>query len=212
MQTERLVEILSHDLPRHSHSLSAQMVAGIGAATFGVAAIFLGLYGWRDVGFEVLGLPRFVAKITLVVVLVAALWSVARRAAGPIRVTARDLRLLKFVFVTWVVALMAEAFVTPPNDWRHLFMGANNLFCLMAIPTIGLPILIATLAILRQAAPANPWLAGALSGAFSGSVASLIYAVHCPDDSPFFISVWYGLGIAALTILGLIGGRSLLKW
>ena len=107
---------------------------------------------------------------------------------------------------------MAETFLSPRESWPHLAMGENHLFCLQAIPTIGLPILIVTLAILRHAAPADPWGAGALAGALSGAVASLIYAVHCPDDSPFFISLGYGLGSVSLTILGMIVGRIFLKW
>jgi hypothetical protein len=65
---------------------------------------------------------------------------------------------------------------------------------------------------LRGGAPEGAVASGAVAGFFCASVAGLIYAVHCPDDSPFFVVFWYGAVAIALTVMGALSGRLLLRW
>jgi hypothetical protein len=36
--------------------------------------------------------------------------------------------------------------------------------------------------------------------------------LHCPDDSPFFVAVWYSSAIAVVVAAGYFTGLRLLKW
>ena len=212
MQTERLLDVLTADLPRTSRSLSMRIGAVVAMASITVGLGFFALYGGRDEGFETLGLVRFIAKLTLLVSLVIGLWYVVNRAGRPVKLTARDLRPLGLVLVLWALVIGAEAWLSPRELWPILMWGQNYELCLQAVPAMGLPILIALLFVLRNAAPAEPIVAGALCGLFSGAVAGMIYALHCPDDSSFFVVVWYGLGMACLTALGCLMARRFLQW
>ena len=37
-------------------------------------------------------------------------------------------------------------------------------------------------------------------------------AAHCSDDSPFFVSIWYPLGILLVAVAGALAGARLLRW
>jgi hypothetical protein len=55
-------------------------------------------------------------------------------------------------------------------------------------------------------------MTGAVAGLFAGALGAVLYATHCPDDSPLFVAVWYGLAIAAVALIGALAGRRLLRW
>lgn len=212
MQTDRLLDVLVADLTPSSRSLSARIITALSMATSAVATLFLVLYGVRDEGFEALGLTRFIMKLVLLAVLAGALWHLVIRAGRPVELTWSDLRPLGWAFGLWGLVVAAEAWLSPREQWPNLMWGQNHEFCLQAISIIGLPILLTLLLVLRYAAPAQPMLAGALCGWFSAALAGLIYALHCPDDSSFFVIVWYGLSMGCLTLAGLLIGRRILKW
>jgi hypothetical protein len=46
----------------------------------------------------------------------------------------------------------------------------------------------------------------------AGGLAAALYALQCTDDSPLFIVTWYSLAIAAVTLIGTLAGRRLLRW
>ena len=58
----------------------------------------------------------------------------------------------------------------------------------------------------------GPHLAGAVAGLVSGGIAATFYAAHCTDDSPLFVAIWYTIAIAALTAIGAVGARGLVRW
>ncbi len=45
--------------------------------------------------------------------------------------------------------------------------------------------------------PCNPARAGAMAGLMSAGLAGTLYALHCPDDSPLFVGLWYVLASAS---------------
>jgi hypothetical protein len=65
---------------------------------------------------------------------------------------------------------------------------------------------------LRGAAPANPTAAGALAGLAAGGIGGAVYGLHCFDDSPLFVAIWYPVGIALMTTAGALIGRRVLRW
>jgi hypothetical protein len=72
--------------------------------------------------------------------------------------------------------------------------------------------MLAFFAALRNAAPANPGLAGAIAGLASAGIAATLYASHCVDDSPLFVMTWYSLAIGVVTLIGYFAGRRWLAW
>jgi hypothetical protein len=106
--------------------------------------------------------------------------------------------------------LVAEWASTPAAEAMARLVGRNAAVCLVAIPSLAALPLALLLAALRRAAPASPVLAGGCAGATAAMLAATLYALHCTDDSPYFVLVWYAL--AALPPIGagaLFGARAL---
>ena len=86
------------------------------------------------------------------------------------------------------------------------------MFCMRMIPLLAAPMLAALIVALRAGAPLHPALTGALAGAASAGVAALLYASHCPDDSPLFVATWYPLATLICAAAGALAGRRFLAW
>lgn len=84
--------------------------------------------------------------------------------------------------------------------------------CVLLIPLLSLAPLAAALYALKQGAPANPTVAGAVGGLLSGAIGATLYASHCDADSPLFVGIWYPFGIAVIAALGALIGSRFLKW
>jgi hypothetical protein len=50
------------------------------------------------------------------------------------------------------------------------------------------------------------------AGAMAAGIGAAIYALHCPDDSPLFLALWYVMAVTAVILAGRAGGRRLLRW
>jgi hypothetical protein len=93
-----------------------------------------------------------------------------------------------------------------------LLVVSNAIVCLVSIPMLSLPLLMAGLMVLRSGAPTNPKLAGLIVGLMAGGFGATLYAAHCTDDSPLFGMTWYTLAIAIVALIGTAAGQRLLKW
>jgi hypothetical protein len=114
--------------------------------------------------------------------------------------------------VLLVVAVVAELIAMPARSWMPRMIGQNAIFCLTIIPALALAPLAALLLALKESAPARPGLAGAAAGLAAGGIAAILYASHCPDDSPLFVAAWYSTAIAVVVAVGGFAGPRLLKW
>lgn len=65
---------------------------------------------------------------------------------------------------------------------------------------------------LSKTASPHPALLGFLAGLSAGTLAATAYALHCDRDAALYISIYYGLPVLALGILGGFLGKKLLKW
>lgn len=110
------------------------------------------------------------------------------------------------------VAVVLELFMVPQALWGTRMIGSNMMICMTFIPLIGIGPLAIFLWMLRYGAPTRPVLAGAAAGLLAGGLAATFYAAHCFDDSPLFVATWYTLAIAALALLGALGGRFFVRW
>ena len=109
-------------------------------------------------------------------------------------------------------AVIVELLVVPQNEWLVRLVGTHAKFCLKMIPTLAAPLLVAFIIAMRAGAPMHPALTGALAGAASAGVAALLYASHCPDDSPLFVATWYPLATLICAAVGALAGRRFLAW
>ncbi len=110
------------------------------------------------------------------------------------------------------LAVIAELLGTPAPSWMARLIGQNAVYCLTLIPALALGPLTCLLIALRDSAPAQPGRAGGAAGLAASGIAVVLYASHCPDDSPLFVAVWYSSAIAIVVAAGYFAGERLLKW
>jgi hypothetical protein len=211
MKTGQLVELLASDdmrtAPPGRTLLRALMPAGILSAL----ALLLVIGIRPDVG-DALHTPRFDLKLLLN----AALWFTATglllRLARPVDGAGFWSGVLWLVPAVLLLAVLAELFMVPREQWWPVALGTNSTWCLRIIPALAAVPLAASLWALRRAAPGRPMLAGAAAGLMCAGMAGTLYALHCPDDSPLFVAIWYVLAAALVTLAGALLGARLLRW
>ena len=109
-------------------------------------------------------------------------------------------------------AVGVELTVVPSSEWLARLVGENWMYCSTMIPMMAAPILAALIVAMRAGAPQRPAWTGALAGAASAGLAALLYASHCPDDSPLFVATWYPLATLICVAAGALAGRRFLAW
>jgi hypothetical protein len=189
-----------------------QMVRAAIPAVILALALFLALVGVRADIVQALGSPRFWLKLIVCGALAATATGALLRAARPQPGLGRWGAWLWLPAAMLVVAVASELVVLPAQQWGAAAIGHNATICLLLIPTLAAAPLVASLLVLRRAAPARPALAGAVAGLMSAGVGALLYATHCTDDSPLFVALWYGCATAIVVAIGALAGRRVLRW
>lgn len=210
MKTDDLVELLAKDQApwRFRSVLAAAVVGGILVA----AILFFAGVGFRSDIAEAVKSGRFLFKFVVTISLaVAAIWvtlSVARPDNSPPR------RGLALVVAPALLAAAAaiELLVLPESQWMPNLVGHNARFCLTLIPLLSIGPLACLLVALREGAPSNPGLAGAVAGLAASGIAATFYAANCTDDSALFVITWYPISILMVTAMGYLIGRKWLRW
>jgi hypothetical protein len=93
-----------------------------------------------------------------------------------------------------------------------LILGQTASVCPTRITLISTPLFVAMLAALRKMAPTRLQLSGASAGFAAGSMAALVYSLHCPELQAPFLGIWYVSGILIPTAIGAALGQRLLRW
>jgi hypothetical protein len=114
--------------------------------------------------------------------------------------------------IVLAASVIGEMLVVSQSEWLSRLVGQNAMFCTRTIPLLAAPLLAALIVAMRAGAPIHPGLTGALAGAASAGVAALLYASHCPDDSPLFVATWYPLATLICAGAGFVAGRRFLAW
>jgi hypothetical protein len=212
MRTENLIEAISRDAgaprPWLAGRMASALIAG-GAVSY--VLFMLGL-GMRSDIVAAFATWRFTLKVALAALsLAAACWAAARLARP--ETTARDVGLaLAAAPAVLALAVACELVTLPAAEWSARAIGTNALVCLTSVPLLSVAPLAAMLAALRVGAPRSATLAGAVAGLIAGGAGATLYALHCLDDSPLFVAVWYSLAIALVAVAGAALGRRLLRW
>lgn len=212
MKTTDLIAALSADQFLDGKSFRRRFYGSALAGALVTAGVFLLSLGWRpDIGTAI-GTIRFPFKfvVTLAVVLSAAPLLV--RMASPLQSRVLPRRALAGGPLLMLVAVVLELVALPANRWWDSLVGSNALLCLASIPALSLPSAAALMLAMKRGAPARPALAGAVCGLVAAGIAATFYALHCDDDSPLFVAVWYTLAVAIVTIVSARVGARALRW
>jgi len=210
MKTEDLIRALSEDKginPGAGQRLALALPLAVGVA----AVLFFATMSLRGgLGqFEVL--RAVLIKLAVTLPLAFAGVFLAWRALEPGR-SSLPLGLLLVPIASLAIALVWDLARFGLDQFSARLFGHNYLACVVAIPLFSALPLVSMLWAFRQGAPTAPEKAGLLAGLGAAGLGASLYALHCPDDSPFFILAWYSLSALIMAGFGRFAGRRLLAW
>jgi hypothetical protein len=211
VKTDDFINLLANDSspPWRFHRVAALAIAG---AIVLAALLFFAAIGFRpdiDTALQTgRFLFKFVVTIALAVTAIYALMGLGR----PGGTLAQYGRALVLAPVLLAGAVAFELWSLPEARRLPNLIGHNARFCLTLIPLLSIGPLVCFLIALRQGAPSQPGLAGAVAGLAASGIAATFYAANCTDDSPLFVMMWYPLAILIVTATGYLAGRTLLRW
>jgi hypothetical protein len=210
VKTDDLIELLAKDLvPWRFRSVLAGAVAG---GIIIAAIVFLAGIGFRPDISDALTSSRFLFKFVVTIALaVTAIW-VTLSVGRPGGSLAHRGLAMALAPALLACAAVIELLVLPESQWMPSLVGHNARFCLTLIPLLSIGPLACLLAALREGAPTNPGLAGAVAGLAASGIAATFYAANCTDDSALFVITWYPIAILIVTTAGYLIGRKLLRW
>lgn len=212
MKTEQLIDTLVVDRDRQTLPPQRGLRFALPAATVITISVFVVCLDMRvDFGAAIESW-RYLLKL-----LNAALFAIAGglallHLARPEHATARALRLLPLAALPLLLGFVVEGMTMPRELWLTAAMGRWPLFCLFFVTVLSLPPLAATLWALGRGAPQSPVLGGAVAGLAAGGIGAFVYSIHCDNDSPFYVAIWYLGAISIVTLLGALIGSRYLRW
>jgi hypothetical protein len=210
VKTDNLIELLVKDLvPWRFRSILAWAVAG---GIIIAAILFFVAIGFRPDISEAVNSSRFLFKFVVTVSLAgAAIWVTLSvgRPGGSLAHRGLALAIAPALLAS---AAVVELLVLPESQWMPRLVGQHARLCLTLIPLLSIGPLACLLAALREGAPSNPGLAGAVAGLAASGIAATFYAANCTDDSALFVITWYPIATLIVTTAGYLIGRELLKW
>lgn len=212
MRTDNLIAALAADAPSVAKPIGRTLWLAIAGGAVAAAALFYYGVGFRLDLATAVGTPRFLFKWLLALTLVASAMGLVLHVARPGSIPAGWLRALAIAPALLIVATIGELLVVPSAEWNGRLVGINAAACVVLIPILSAAPLIALIWALRQGAPTHPMVAGAAAGLAAAGIGAFLYASHCRDDSPLFISAWYVLGTAIVALIGALLGARYLRW
>jgi hypothetical protein len=212
VRTSELIAALAADPIPEQIRLDRRIMAALALGFIGSVAIYALLMGPRPDIAEAARTMRFNLKFVDAFAFALPSLLLTLRLARP-EVEPRALALwLIAPLVLLAAGVVVELILVPSDELLARLVGHNSMHCMRMIPLMAAPLLAALIVALRAGAPLHPGLTGALAGAASAGVAALLYASHCPDDSPLFVATWYPLGTLICIGVGALAGRWLLDW
>src|SRR5262245_5374026 len=214
MRTDELINTLVADhaiQPRPKPVAYGLVMAIIGGLAIS-GALFALTLGVRHDIVSALGTWQFDLKLSVnLVLMIAAAW-VALRLSSPTTKPLSAMRALVVPALVLLAAVVYELVTIPASAWLSRAMGVNGVMCLASIIFLSVLPLAATIYALRRGAPTSPAAMGAVGGLLAGALGATIFAMHCTNDSPLFVAIWYALAIGTMSMLGLALGRHALRW
>lgn len=212
MKTEKLISLLASDRAVPSPDLRARLAIGGLAGAAVSLAVLLAFYGLRpDLG-AALADWRIAVKFAFASSLALGAAAISMRLWRPFPLPGRAWLLLLPAPLILAAGCMAELATVPAVDWAQRAIGTNAVSCIVSVPLLSIGPLVGLLWALGEGAPASTRQAGLAAGGLAAGIGAAIYALHCPDDSPLFLAIWYAAAIGFVSLLGLQGGGRMLRW
>ena len=212
MKTQERIGLLASDTTPIRPPARQQLGRAVLLGSLACVLLLLGLWGINPQMRQMAEHPAFMTKVVWLTGLIgSSAWGLLRLARPGLSAghswTAVGLCLLAMLALAIGQSVQAD-----PDAREAQWMGSSWQVCSVSIAALALPVLGALLWGLRQLAPTRPALAGAAAGVMAGSLAACVYSLHCTETSFGFFALWYIAGIAAVTVLGAVGGRRFLRW
>ncbi|HJS45073.1 MAG TPA: DUF1109 domain-containing protein [Rhizomicrobium sp.] len=212
MRTDDLIDRLSANLePVRSGAVARLLLGAVLLGIAGSVLVMLTVVGPRHDLSGAMAHPGMWTKLAYSFAIAAfGLWLV-ERAGRPGAEMTRPVMALALPLLA-IVLLAGLQMRAPGADLPGLMMGHSSRVCATYVTLTALPTLAATFWALRKLAPTRLTLAGAGAGLFAGAAGAFVYCFHCTEEAAPFIAIWYTLGIALVTAIGALLGRTLLRW
>ncbi|MBM1170570.1 NrsF family protein [Microvirga arabica] len=213
MKTDHLIHALARDLPDRPQNggrlAAARLMAALLVSGLFVAAVILLFLAPSP---HLAHGPNLTTAVTLMAAL--ALTICAFRLS--LLMQRPDAR-IGFGTLAWPILLLLvgvaiELILHPSSTWTRRLIGEDPLNCFLLVSGLSLPVLIAALGVLKQGAPIEPGLQGAMAGLLSVGVTSMLYVLHCPEPSLLYIAAWHVPAALAVSFIGAKLGRRWLRW
>lgn len=212
MDTNDLIRTLAADNGTHERSVGNLLLAALVLALPVSTMLFLTGFGVRSDVMTAMRNPFFDLKFVITIALAAAAIVISLHLSRPEASLGRWAWLLAIPVGLLGIGMMSEMMMPNRAPMATRMIGSNSRVCLVAIPLLSLPLLVAALFALRRGAPSRPAVAGAFAGLLSAGLAATLYAAHCTDDSPLFVATWYTIAIGFVAAIGALAGSRVLKF
>lgn len=213
MKTDDLITVIAADAGAVERPVASTLLGAVLVTAVVVSLLFLKMLGVRqDFWTGAMGSWQFWLKFVITLSVMIPAYFLVKDLSRP---EASPKFLKSFIWVgpaLLAVAIGNELYTLPSDLWGIYTVGSMAFQCVSLIPALSFLPLAAILYALRQGAPANPVVAGAFGGLLSASMGATLYATHCVNDSPLFVSAWYPIGGGIVVALGAILGSRFLKW
>ena len=212
MDTDQLIRTLAADNAHRARPVGFVLaLALLSAAPVSVAMFFAGL-GVRPDVMTAMHNPFFDLKFAVTLALALSAMTVSLHLSRP-EASLRGWAWLLLIPAGILATAIASEMMMPQRlPMMTRLIGSNSRVCMTAIPLMSLPLLAAALIGLRHGAPTRPAVAGAIAGLLSAGLAATLYASHCTDDSPLFVTTWYTISTALVTAIGALVGPRVLRF
>jgi hypothetical protein len=213
MKTNELIDMLARGpVAVAPHATRRRYTAALGWGLAGAVLLMAVGLGVRPDLARAAMLPWFWFKtlFTLSMMLLALLVS-SRLVRPGMALKHWPLALAAPVLIVWLIAglVLAQA---APEQRVPLMLGSTWKVCTLLITTLSIPSFAALMWAMRGLAPTHLRAAGATAGLLSGSLAGLVYCLHCPELEAPFVGIWYLAGMLIPAAAGALLGPRLLRW
>ena len=212
MRTSEFIAALAADPVPEPIRLGRRVVAALAIGFLGSLAIYALLMGPRPDIADAVQTMRFNLKFVdaFAFALPSLLLTLGSPAPTP-KPRAIALWLLA-PLILLAAGVVVELVVVPSNEWMSRLVGHHSMFCMRMIPLLAAPYArgVDRRPSRWRAAPSR--LDRCARRRSSAGIAALLYASHCPDDSPLFVATWYPLATLICMGVGALAGRRFLAW
>ncbi len=211
MDTDQLIRTLAADNPHRARPVGFVLALALLSAAPISVAMFLTELGFRPDIMTAMHNPFFDFKFVVTLTLAISAIAVSLHLSRPEASLHGWAWLLLIPAGLLAIGIGSEMMMPQRLPIMTRLIGNNSKICLTAIPLLSLPLLAAALIGLRHGAPTRPAIAGAIAGLSSAGLAATLYASHCTDDSPLFVTTWYTIATALVTAIGALAGSKILR-